>query len=620
MVDERRGSRAGRAGVVGALIAALVLAAFDVPRTAASSPPSSRFVPLAPVRLADTRRADCGCATIDPATIRVDVTSDPAVPDDAIAAALTITSTSTTAAGFVTAYPAGSGRPPTSTLNTRPDRDVANSAIIPLQGGAIDVYTSAPGHVIVDVTGVFVPAATAGAGRFVPVPPQRLLDTRAAGGAQAASPGTIVDVPVPPGLEGAAAMAVNVTHVGTGTAGFVSVGGPGTSFLNYPAADEAVAATVIAPVVDGHLRLYDDAGGFVIVDLFGWFTGAAAPASADGLFVPVPPLRMFDTRAVDGRVWSGGTLEAPSPFAGAAALAVNVTVTMADRAGYVTVHPAGVTRPETSSLNPTRFDHTLANLALAPVSTRGLAVYASIGTDVVIDATGYFTGTAPAAPEPTAANDYHPPRVLIVGDSGLRGIEVHAESQRALSSFDVTVEAAGCRRLHVVSCTSPGESRAPATAVEAIDAAAGRFDIVVVTAGHNDSYDFELGFERVVDAARRKGVHTIVWQNYSTLSRYAWLDQNSALLVDLAGRRGFDDVVVADWRTYTAGSGTAWLWDGIHMTAAGAWIQTDYLARWLAALEHRPCPAPRTPGGPVADPCPIPDTTGPPADPVALYL
>jgi hypothetical protein len=585
----------------------------------AADRPATAFTPVGPLRLADTRDDECGCTRPAPTTIRVDVAGRPGVPPDATAAVVTVTALPA-APGYVTAFPAATPRPPTSTVNTLPDRAVANTTIVLLGDGALDVYASGPTGVVVDLVGVFVPADHASAGRFQATPPRRLLDTRT-GDAPPAPPGSVTHVPLPPEMAGAAALAINVTHVGSGAPGHVSIATtPGTSFLNT-IGQGAVAATVIAPVVAGMVSLYDHAGGHLVVDVTGSFTGPGAHDSADGLFVPLTPTRLRDTRD-GGRIWAGGTIELPAPVPDAVALVTNVTVTRPDRAGYVSAYPGGTARPLASAVNPSYAEHTLANLAITPISTRGAAYYGSTGTDLVVDLTGYFIGVPVAATEPPAPNDYPPPRVLLIGDSGLRGVAVYSESLGAFDGIPYQLEAAGCRRLHEVSCTSPGSSRPPPTALDvlhALAAAGERFEYVVVTAGHNDSYRFELGFTRVVVAARDVGAHTIIWQNYSALSEYGHLDLNSALLSELTARPEFGDVRLADWRSYTLDTGSSWLWDGIHMTNAGAWGQTDYLARWIAALEHRPCPAAWAPDEPVPDPCPRPDAVGRPTDPAGLY-
>ena len=158
-------------GVVSAATLAIVLTAV-VPwqatdRATAAADATSRFVPVGPVRLTDTRRADCGCIRRTGSTIEIDIAAHPEIADSAVAVAVTVTATATATPGYVTAYPAGTPRPIVSTLNTRTDRTVANSAIIPVGAdGRVALFRLVPGELIVDVTGVFVPAAD-GAGRSV---------------------------------------------------------------------------------------------------------------------------------------------------------------------------------------------------------------------------------------------------------------------------------------------------------------------------------------------------------------------------------------------------------------------------------------------------------------------
>ena len=78
-------------------------------------------------------------------------------------------------------------------------------------------------------------------------------------------------------------------------------------------------------------------------------------------------------------------------------------------------------------------------------------------------------------------------------------------------------------------------------------------------------------------------------------------------------------MLLADWRAYTSGIDD-WTWDGSHLTEVGSWLQTDYVSRWMAAIEHRPCPQPWGPGGPMFDPCPIPDSIGPVPNVISLYF
>ncbi len=128
--------------------------------TVSAALPTAAYVPLTPYRLADTRVEPCGCTRLDAATIAVDVAGRQGVPSGTVAVAVTVTATESDAPGFVTVYPGGAPRPVASTLNTRPDRAVANSAIVQLgdDGTARAVSNLTGGDLIVDITGAFVAA------------------------------------------------------------------------------------------------------------------------------------------------------------------------------------------------------------------------------------------------------------------------------------------------------------------------------------------------------------------------------------------------------------------------------------------------------------------------------
>ena len=163
----------------------------------------------------------------------------------------------------------------------------------------------------------------------------------------------------------------------------------------------------------------------------------------------------------------------------------------------------------------------------------------------------------------------------------------------------------------------------PNTAVEAILGTPGTIDVLVVKTGYNDwNSNFPAEFDAVVRAGRAKGAHTILWLSYtesqtSPKSRQAY-QENNADLYHLVTLPQYSDVILADWRAYTSGI-DYWTWDGSHLTEAGSWLQTDFVSRWIAAIEHRPCPAPWGPGGPVYNPCPPPESVGPVPNANVLY-
>ena len=78
------------------------------------------------------------------------------------------------------------------------------------------------------------------------------------------------------------------------------------------------------------------------------------------------------------------------PASGAAAVALNVTVTAPTGSGYLTVYPADMARPNTSNLNFTA-QRTLARLVVTQLSSTGQVVLynGSSGTvQLVADVSG----------------------------------------------------------------------------------------------------------------------------------------------------------------------------------------------------------------------------------------
>ncbi|MCU1360850.1 MAG: hypothetical protein JWN99_2139, partial [Ilumatobacteraceae bacterium] len=125
--------------------------------TDASAPVSTAglFVPLnAPTRILDTRQHS---ATPYPPTTRWDIQAagTSTMPPHGVGAiAINATTTETLASGFVTLWPASSDQPIVSNLNaTHAQQTVPNAAIVTIGANRLAAYTTAGGHLIVDVTG-----------------------------------------------------------------------------------------------------------------------------------------------------------------------------------------------------------------------------------------------------------------------------------------------------------------------------------------------------------------------------------------------------------------------------------------------------------------------------------
>jgi hypothetical protein len=428
IAPSRRSARRGIARLltVAAAIGVLVVAA-PVGAAHAAGPPGTVFQPIAPARLADTRAADCTCTRIDANTIRVQVQGRPGVPDATSAVALSLTVTGAANTGYATIWPSGAAMPGTSNINWTAGQTRANGVILALgAGGSVDVYVSSAAQVIVDISGAFTAApGPVAAGRFTSMTPLRALDTRGTG--KRVASGSVVTVPLPAGVAAdATALAVTITVTDSVGFGFVTAypsgaPRPGSSVVNTDQAGQTRAATAIVPVSPAGIDLYVEGSAHVLVDVSGWFTGASSPAATTGLFVPNAPLRVWDTRAPRTPVWTGGTMEiyptdGPSSqlwsqLSGASSLVFNLTVTETSFPGWMTAYPARTDRPGTSTINwgP---DETVANLAISPLSnvltgstpSFGVAFYGFAEADILVDITGYFTGSPMPGPLPRAAN------------------------------------------------------------------------------------------------------------------------------------------------------------------------------------------------------------------------
>lgn len=368
------------------------------------------FTSVSPCRLVDTRQG-VG-VRVDDHTIRLQITGRCGVPGDATAVALTVVATQALSSGFVTAYPSASTPPLASVLNYDAGDTRANSTILGLSAqGQIDLYASSAAQLIVDTTGYFTPApgGTAITGRFVPLTPTRIADTRSSlpAGVAAGAPFTVVlPASVPPD---AIALAVNLTAVNPQSAGFLSVFAAGgsstnTSVLNYPAGGQPRAATVIVPATASGFTVISQARTHLLVDISGYFTGPSASNSADGLLVALSPTRLVDTRSPSAPLYADGGAEFATP-PGAAVAVLNVTV-LPTGPGWLAALPAGTTAgtPTVSAVNAGLANRPVANMAITPTSSRGVELYASVRAHVVVDLTGYFTGTPAGASFPARTN------------------------------------------------------------------------------------------------------------------------------------------------------------------------------------------------------------------------
>ncbi|MCU1393928.1 MAG: hypothetical protein JWM34_2356 [Ilumatobacteraceae bacterium] len=371
------------------------------PPAVASAIQATGFHAIAPARLLDTRDSGvmlrAGCANV------VDLSTNDAIPVDAEALALNVTTVGAASRGFVTVYPCGSPRPASSNVNTRQRDATANSVLVQLDDThQICIYTQTALHVIVDMTGWFGHFGAP----YRAVPSTRVLDTRTTlrpdGGSGLVAPRTELRVPIGGTAvsDEARAVSVNVTTTDATQAGFVtaypcSSTRPATSTVNFMPGEVRSNHIVVGLDTDGSICLWSNVAVAMVVDVEGWFGG---DPNAGTFFQPLLGSRVLDTRdgtgGVTGKVAANTSISFdPSDHARlplGSTVALNVISTDADAPGFVTLYPCGSPQPSTSSVNAV-VGTEATNVAFVGVdATDTVCAFASASMHLVVDVIGTF--------------------------------------------------------------------------------------------------------------------------------------------------------------------------------------------------------------------------------------
>ncbi len=388
----------------------------------ALSPARERFVPVTPCRLMDTRSGNplpgqgtsnfniqqlaasqCGYNLTGASSYALNVTIVPSYGP----------------VGYLTLFPANSpkGVPTTSLMNSY--NEVVKAAFPIVQGGwagtpgaGVGIYSSAKTDIILDLQGYFVEQ---GGLQFYPMTACRVVDTRRSNGPLG---GPYLNGNVPrqfpmmtsscfAGMGGAppTAYSLNLTVVPrNGILGYLTAwpGGqpqPDVSNLNNLTPNPMANAAIVqaGAGADGAIEVYASNDTDVIIDVFGYFN----PPGADGYnYYPGLPCRAVDTRNTTGDFTGlyeanvGASICAPSSLLLPAAYDLNATVVPNGSMGYLTLWPAGTTKPICSTLNA--YDGTPSSNAAMVVNTNNVGIinsYASGSTNLIVDLNGYFGPT-----------------------------------------------------------------------------------------------------------------------------------------------------------------------------------------------------------------------------------
>ncbi|SCG80570.1 hypothetical protein [Micromonospora rifamycinica] len=394
--------------------------------TAYSTANATMLVPVPPTRILDTRSA-AGRSRLLEGAARIDARGRVLAETllvvhlrglveygDGMLGNLTVADT--TRGGFATVWGTG-GLPVASTVNWWTAGQLLSNGVITQLGDyetvGGDHYPDVVGihlqksaaAVVLDLTGLLVhhPDSAVGAR---PGPARTTAGSagrraRARAIRQAAAPGA----PVVGGQTNDAGTAETVLVGGSATAPTLALRGTGPMLRLFPTPESAVpvelptGSLAVTPV--GDLVVGGRDGRRAYVHTSRWANRTVA----------VPPVRLLDTRAlasysanvlagadgvVSGRLQAGRTLHltlgrVPSVPDGVAVGAfLNVTVADTVAGGVLTAFQAGVTRPETSSLNWWGPNQVLSNLVEVPLGVHdgepfAFAVHVRAATAVIVD-------------------------------------------------------------------------------------------------------------------------------------------------------------------------------------------------------------------------------------------
>jgi hypothetical protein len=269
--------------------------------TEGTSSVSTRFVSLSPTRILDTRTGEGGHnqPVAPDKSITVKVRGAGGLPDTATSVVLNLTVSSPTSGGYATVWPSGESRPNSSVINFAAGQTIANQVTVPIgSDGNIQIYNATGNsHFIFDVSGYFEPVKEAYEqtqdGRFVPLSPNRILDTRTGVGGVSQPLGQGQTVwPMIAGQGGVSAsnvravvLNVTVTNAKSSTTSWGTQSGPSwltiwpngqarpnSSAINF-VVGQTIANQITVPVSeDGKIQIYNAFGSVdVILDVAGYY-------------------------------------------------------------------------------------------------------------------------------------------------------------------------------------------------------------------------------------------------------------------------------------------------------------------------------------------------------------
>lgn len=248
-------------------------------------------------------------------------------------------------------------------------------------------------------------------GKYNPIAPSRILDTRSGIGGRSTPIGAgetfYLQVTgragVPTSLVSAVVLNVTITNPTAPSYLTVYPAGtprPITSNINYVANQTIPNLVTVGIGSGGQVAFFNAAGTTnLLADVQGWVS-LPGPSSTAGLYQPLSTRRILDTRDGTGGYFTpfspqetrvlqiagvGGV-----PASGVSAVVLNVVAANQTAAGYLIIWPDGSPQPTASSLNFLA-NQTAVNRVIVKVSNGWIDIYNAFGSvNVIADVNGYF--------------------------------------------------------------------------------------------------------------------------------------------------------------------------------------------------------------------------------------
>jgi Pro-kumamolisin, activation domain/Bacterial Ig-like domain (group 3)/Putative binding domain, N-terminal len=266
---------------------------YFVPTTAPQQ--NLAFYPTTPCRVVNTRTESFGTNFGPPQLAAMSTRSFPIpsssceIPSSAQAYSFNMTVVPPGILEYLSTWPTGQNMPVVSTLNDASGAVLANAAIVPAgTNGAVDVFAYNATELIIDNNGYFAPPGSSGALYFYPVPPCRVVDTRATGGSvlpenfgpPQMTAGSTRNFPIPTSSCGipatAEAYSLNFTVVPPGPLNYITTWPTGqnmpvVSTLNDTSGTVVANAAIVPAGSAGGISVYAYSATDLIIDINGYF-------------------------------------------------------------------------------------------------------------------------------------------------------------------------------------------------------------------------------------------------------------------------------------------------------------------------------------------------------------